>query len=139
MALKTYSGSCHCGAVRFEADIDLSAGTNRCNCSLCKKARAWFVPVKPEHYREIKGTEHLTEYQWTPEGRKESFLHYRFCKKCGIRTAGYAGLGSKDAFYFVSIGSLDDVDPDDLASTSIRYADGRHDRFDRAPADTKWL
>ena len=84
MALKTHSGSCHCGAVRYEADIDLAVGSMRCNCSLCTKARAWFAFVNAPHLRMISGADALADYQWEPPGRQAA-LHYRFCKTCGVR------------------------------------------------------
>ena len=138
MSLKTYAGSCHCGAVRYEAEIDLSEGTNRCNCSICSKARAWFVLVSPDRFRQIAGEDAQTEYQWTPPGRPAN-LHYRFCKTCGVRTAGRGEYGPGGRrFYFIAVASLDGADPDDLAA-SIRYVDGRHDRYDRSPDDIRLM
>jgi hypothetical protein len=138
--MKTYAGSCHCGAVRFEAELELSEGVHKCNCSCCTKARAWFVVAPPERVRLLAGADAQTDYQWVPQGRPAAFLHFRFCKKCGVRTFGLGGEpGQPGAFCFVNVAALDNVDPDELASAPVKYADGKHDRFDRAPADTRLL
>ena len=34
---KTFQGSCHCGAVKFEATASLDKGINACTCSICHK------------------------------------------------------------------------------------------------------
>jgi hypothetical protein len=88
----------------------------------------------------LVGADGQTEYQRTPAGKPASFLHYQFWKTCGIRAFGWGeheSLGGK--FYFVSVASLDDADPDELAGAPVRYADGRHDRFNQAPEDTRLL
>ncbi len=77
---KTYAGSCHCGAVRFEADIDLAEETSRCNCSICTKARFWKVIVMPDAFRLLSGEDLLAEYRFGSRS-----IRHRFCRGCGIK------------------------------------------------------
>jgi hypothetical protein len=140
MSLKTYTGSCHCGAVRFEADLDIAAGTMKCNCSSCTKARSWLAFAPAARYRLVAGSESQATYQWTPPGRPGPTIEFHFCTKCGIRTPAKGDMEAMGgAFYAVQIPLLDGVDAEELAAAPIQYTDGRHDRFDRVPADTRFL
>jgi hypothetical protein len=140
MPLKTYSGRCHCGAVRFEAEVDIAEGTIKCNCTSCTKARSWLVFTPADRFRLVAGADAQADYQWTPPGRAGPTVRFHFCRICGIRTPGRGEMEAMGgAFYAVQLPLLDDVDRDELAAAPIRYLDGRHDRFDRPPADIRFL
>jgi hypothetical protein len=134
MPVETYKGSCHCGAIRFEADLDLDEGSNRCNCSYCAKARTWFAFAKgAAHFRLLEGGG-VSEYRWTAPGQPGPHLTFTFCRTCGIRTYARGDLELLGGvFHAVSVPALE-LSPERLASIPVRYLNGREGRYDEAPA-----
>jgi len=133
--IKTYTGGCHCGAVRFEADLDLSAGTNKCNCSFCTKVRNWSVIIKPEAFRLLVGEEALSDYQFgTMSG------HHLFCRHCGVRSFGRGYIEQIGGDYVsVQVMSLDNASPEELIEGPVRYANGRDNAWWTTPDETRHL
>jgi hypothetical protein len=131
---KTYKGSCHCAKVRFEANIDLSKGSMKCNCSICTKTRLWEAHIKPEDFRLLSGEADLSDYQFGSQS-----VHHLFCKHCGVRpfVSGYIEEIGGD-FYGIHLACLD-VDPGELAEVPIHYADGRNNDWESSPAETRHL
>lgn len=132
--LKTYKGSCHCGAVRFEADIDFSQPTYRCNCSVCTKTRFWPAVVKPESFRLLSGESELTEYRFNTKQNR-----HLFCKHCGIRSFGIGNTPEGNVIYGVSVSCLDNAEPHELIAAPITYVDGRNDNWHLPPSEIRHL
>jgi len=130
---RTYYGRCHCGAVRFEADIDLSLGTYKCNCSICTMNRFWPAIVKPGAFRLLAGESELTEYLFNT--RKKRHL---FCRHCGVRSFGI-GQSLDGTVYGVNVMCLENLEVGELVTAPITYVDGRNDNWQSAPVETRHL
>lgn len=76
------SGGCHCGAVRFEAEV---AGPPvealDCNCSVCRMTGYIHVNVSHDQFQLIAGRGALMSYRFGT-GAAE----HLFCGTCGIKS-----------------------------------------------------
>jgi len=119
-----HKGSCHCGAVQFEATIDATKGT-RCNCTICTKLNPLGAITKPELVTVTKGESELSSF-----GRSEAGRRY-FCKHCGVYLYSKGHLAELGGDYAsVNLQTLDDVEIDDIA---VMHWDGRHDNWQAGP------
>lgn len=131
----SHKGSCHCGAIRFEAAIDLSAETSKCNCSSCTKTRFWKTLVPVADFRLLQGEDSLTDYQF---GRRA--IHHLFCKTCGVKAFGRVEMPELGGtFYAISVPCLDDATAKEWAEAPIIFQDGRNDDYEHPPAEVRYL
>lgn len=120
----TYSGSCHCGAARFEVDADIDH-VRVCDCSICIRRGARLFRVAEADLRLLTPLDRLAVYRWGSRTAADYF-----CPVCGVlpfrrpsrptaeeRARGAAGFGG----WAVNTLCLAGFDP---ASVPIRRISG---------------
>jgi hypothetical protein len=111
-----YKGSCHCGAVAFEAEGDLKQ-VMECNCSICsrKGSLLWFIPR--DKFRLLTPEDKLTTYAFN-----KHVINHRFCSTCGIHPFAEGTDPKGNRMAAINARCLEGVD---LASLEVKQFDGR--------------
>ncbi|WP_439896532.1 GFA family protein [Burkholderia ubonensis] len=78
LMMRTYQGSCHCKAVRFEIDADIDH-VRVCDCSVCSMRGALIYRVPADAFRLQTSLDNLSVYRWG----SQTAVDY-FCPICGI-------------------------------------------------------
>jgi hypothetical protein len=113
--MKTYTGGCHCGAVRYEVDIENLTEALDCNCSHCASKGMLLHFVPKENFRLLKGADNLTSYKFNKE-----VIDHVFCKTCGVQSFSQNDSWPKMA---INVRCLDDLDLDSL---EVKKYDGKN-------------
>ncbi len=114
---KEYVGGCHCGAVRYRVQADLSQPVISCNCSICGRSGSLLTFAPASSFQLEKGEDALRDYQFN-----KKVIHHLFCSTCGVRSFSRGtGPDGKESVA-INVRCLDDVDP---SSLSVHHYDGK--------------
>lgn len=113
--MTTVHGGCHCGAVRFEVELELGPVMS-CNCSICSK-EGWLLAFVPEAAFTLQqGQDALRDYQFG-----KHHIHHQFCTTCGIRSFSWGAAEDGSKMVSINVRCLDGVD---VASLPVQRYDG---------------
>jgi len=115
--MKTYTGGCHCGKVRYEVSMDLQK-VMTCNCSHCHKKGFVLSFVPASQFKLLSGNDNLNEYRFN----KKKIQHL-FCKTCGTQSFGRGKAPDGSDTVMVNVRCLDDVDFSKLPTTEFNGKD----------------
>ena len=112
-----YEGGCHCGAVRYQVEMNFEKLIT-CNCSICQKTGAILGFVPETQFTLLQGEESLGDYQF-----HKKLIHHLFCTKCGVRSFSRGSDGQGNEMIAINVRCLDGVHAEDLVTTLY---DGRN-------------
>ena len=113
-----YTGSCHCGAIKFHARLDLAKPVISCNCSMCGRSGTLLTFIPVADFTMLSGEDALTDYQFN-----KHLIHHNFCKTCGIKPFARGKNAQGDDMIAVNARCLDGVDVQKLNITQFNGRD----------------
>jgi hypothetical protein len=122
---KTISGGCHCGQVRFEAQVPEAVEVLECNCSICSMTGFRHLIVPHPNFRLLSAGDLLSSYRFGT-GAAE----HLFCGVCGIKS--FYQPRSHSAAWSINLNTLDHLQG---LGVTVRKFDGRNWEKARAKLD----
>lgn len=113
---RTYTGGCHCGAVRFSVTMAIEAGV-ACNCSICSKSATVLAFAPGSAFTLQSGQDDLVDYQF---GQRR--LHHLFCRRCGLRSFSRGAMPDGTPTVAINLRCVDGLD---LAAIPVKAYDGK--------------
>jgi hypothetical protein len=113
--MTTYHGSCHCGAVRYDVELEIGR-VIACNCSICKRTGALLAFVPEPAFTLVQGQDALQDYRFN-----KHVVQHLFCQTCGVRSFGRGSAPDGTKMVAINVRCLEGVDLDAL---EVRRFDG---------------
>jgi hypothetical protein len=98
-----YTGSCHCGALKFSFEGEITQAID-CNCSICRK-KGHLLAFGPRSALTIEAGENIAQIYRFNSGN----IAHTFCPTCGV---GPYGIGENNGqpMAAVNVRCLDGLD-----------------------------
>lgn len=113
MPTQHYHGSCQCGRIAYEVDVDLDH-TITCNCSRCRRWGAVLAFAPRAQFTLHAGEGEMTEFLFNMNR-----IHHLFCKTCGIECFAYATMPDGTEMVAINANCLDGVDARSLPAEAV--------------------
>ena len=107
-----HEGGCHCGAVRYRAQVPADARVRRCNCSICAMKGVLMIDVPLQNLDVVRCDEIIALYTFNTHEAK-----HHFCPRCGIHV--FHQTRSDPDKYGLNAATIDGVSPYDFAEVPV--------------------